>query len=76
MESSEIRLEMSDNISDSLERNRVINSAWYSVFMDNIHEFKVKPDKFHRSTICQSLEILFSLRSLIQVMVNPSWSGN
>ena len=41
---------MNENMSDILERNREIYSVWYSVFMFNIHEFMVKPDKFHRST--------------------------
>ena len=41
---------MRDNVSDILERNRATYSVQYSIFMDNIHEFMVKPDKFHRST--------------------------
>ena len=31
-------------------RNRAIYAAWYSIFMNNINEFMVKPDKFHQSS--------------------------
>ena len=62
LEVSWIRLEMNENVSDILERNRAVYSAWYQIFMDNIHEFMVKPDKFHRSTklLIQGDIVLFS----------------
>ena len=41
---------MKKNVLDILERNHAIYAAWYTIFMDNMHEFMVKPDKFHQFT--------------------------
>ena len=47
---------MSDNVSDILEGNKKIFSVWFQVFMDNIHEFIINPNKFDRSTVLPLVE--------------------
>ena len=39
-----------------LEKNREIYTVWYSIFMDNIHELMVKPDKWDITGIQPKLD--------------------
>ena len=47
LEGAGIEIERTPHLGRMLEKNREIYTLWYSIFMDNIHEMMVKPDKWN-----------------------------
>ena len=50
LEGSGIKLEMSQNFTNILERNRNIYSNWFQIFIDNIHLLHLRPNKWLKSS--------------------------
>ena len=51
LEGAGISIEKTPHLGRMLERNREIYKVWYSMFMENIHELMVKPDKWDISGV-------------------------
>ena len=49
LEGSGINIDMSPNIIRLLQRNREIYHTWYQLFMDEIHNINLRPDKWRKS---------------------------
>ena len=50
MESSGIDVDLAPNMIKLLQRNREIYQAWYQLFMDEIHNINLRPDKWTKSS--------------------------
>ena len=50
MEGAGISVDLSPNLIKLLQRNRQIYHAWYQLFMDDIHNINLRPDKWTKST--------------------------
>ena len=56
LEGAGIEIERTPHLGKMLEKNREIYTVWYSIFMDNIHELMVKPDKWDITGIQPKLD--------------------
>ena len=51
LEGEGLIIDKNPHLGRMLERNREIYHTWYTIFIDNIHELMVKPDKWDKSGV-------------------------